>query len=77
VTQRSTEQRPSVMVIDDDDDIREGLGSLLRSVGFQFQLFCSVADFLKTEVPDGPTCLVSDVRMPGQSGLDLQRELSN
>ena len=73
MTQRSTEQRPSVIVIDDDDDIREELGSLLGSVGFQFQLFGSVADFLKTELPDRPTCVVSDVRMPGQSGLELQR----
>jgi FixJ family two-component response regulator len=77
VTQRSTEQRPSVIVIDDDDDIREELGSLLGSVGFQFQLFGSVADFLKTELPDRPTCVVSDVRMPGQSGLELQRALSD
>jgi FixJ family two-component response regulator len=66
-----------VVVIDDDPDLREGLRSLLRSVGFQFKLFGSVADFLKADLPDGPTCLVLDVRMPGQSGLDLQRELSS
>jgi FixJ family two-component response regulator len=77
VKQRSSEQRPSVFVIDDDADIREGLGSLLSSVGFQIKLFGSVADFLKADLPDGPVCLVSDVRMPGQSGLELQGELSS
>jgi FixJ family two-component response regulator len=77
VKERPSEQRPNVIVIDDDAEIREGLGSLVRSVGFQFKLFGSVAEFLKAELPDGPTCLVSDVRMPGQSGLELQRELSS
>lgn len=77
VKQRSSEPRPSVFIIDDDADVREGLGSLLRSVGFQTQLFSSVADFLKADLPEGPTCLVSDVRMPGQSGLELQSELSS
>ena len=66
-----------MFVIDDDDDIREGLGSLLRSVGFQTKLFGSVADFLKADLPDGPVCLVSDVRMPGRSGLELQSEISS
>jgi FixJ family two-component response regulator len=66
-----------VIVIDDDPDIREGLGRLLRSVGMQSTAFSSVAEFLKAELPDGPTCLVLDIRMPGQSGLDLQRELSS
>jgi FixJ family two-component response regulator len=66
-----------VIVIDDDPDIREGLGSLLGSVGFQVNLFGSAADFLKSDLPDGPTCIVSDVRMPGQSGLELQLELSS
>ena len=75
--QPSSEQRPTVIVIDDDADIREGLGSLLASVGYQVKLFGSVADFLKADLPDGPTCLVSDVRMPGKSGLELQLELSS
>jgi FixJ family two-component response regulator len=75
VEQPWTEQRPNVVVIDDDEDIREGLGGLLRSVGFEVKLFISVADFLRTELSNSPTCLVSDVRMPGQSGLELQSEL--
>ncbi|MDK1494714.1 response regulator transcription factor [Sinorhizobium sp. 7-81] len=66
----------TIIVIDDDGAIREALGSLLRSVGFEVKLLASVSDFLKSGRPDGPTCLVLDVRLPGQSGLDLQRELS-
>ena len=73
----SSKQPPSVIVIDDDADMRDALGRLLRSVGLQFALYGSTADFLKADLPNGPLCLVLDVRMPGQSGLDLQRELSN
>ena len=74
---RLSSKSPSVIVIDDDADIREGLDRLLRSVGIQFKLFSSVGDFLRADLPDGPLCLVLDVRLPGQSGLDLQRELSH
>jgi FixJ family two-component response regulator len=66
----------NVIVIDDDQSVREALGSLLRSVGFQVKLFSSVDEFLRTAPPQGPTCLVLDVRLPGQSGLELQRELA-
>jgi FixJ family two-component response regulator len=66
----------TVIVIDDDPGVREALGSLLRSVGLQANLHGSVAEFLKAKRPDGPTCLVLDVRLPGQGGLDFQRELS-
>ena len=65
-----------VIVIDDDPGVREALGSLLRSVGLQSILHGSVAEFLKARRPDGAACLVLDVRLPGQGGLDLQRELS-
>ena len=71
-----TEAPPSVVVIDDDPDIREALRSLLQSVGLQGRAFASVPEFLKSGRPDGPTCLVLDVRLPGRSGLDFQRELS-
>jgi len=71
-----TEPQPSVVVIDDDPDIREALRTLLRSVGLQGRAFASVPEFLKSERPEGPTCLVLDVRLPGRSGLDFQRELS-
>ena len=70
-----TEAQPSVIVIDDDSDIREALMSLLQSVGLQGRAFASVPEFLKSGRPDGPTCLVLDVRLPGRSGLDFQREL--
>jgi FixJ family two-component response regulator len=71
-----TEPQPSVVVIDDDPDIREALGSLLQSVGLQVRALESVEEFLKSGRPKGPTCLVLDVRLRGRSGLDFQRELS-
>ena len=71
-----TEAQPSVVVIDDDPDIREALRSLLQSVGLQGRAFASVPEFLKSGRPEGPSCLVLDVRLPGRSGLDFQRELS-
>jgi FixJ family two-component response regulator len=70
------EAKPTVIVVDDDPAIRESLGSLLRSVGLEFRAFASVPEFLKSERPDGPTCLVLDIRLPGRSGLEFQRELS-
>jgi len=66
----------TVLVIDDDPDLRASVGRLLRSLGLDAQLFASISDFLKSDPPNGPTCLVLDVRLPGQSGLDLQRELA-
>src|SRR5438105_15541581 len=66
----------TVLVIDDDPDLRASVGRLLRSLGIGVQLFESISDFLKSDPPDTPTCLVLDVRLPGQSGLDLQRELA-
>src|SRR5262245_11615812 len=70
------EANPTVLVIDDDPDLRNSVGRLLRSVGINFQLFASISDFLKSVPPEGPTCLVLDVRLPGQSGLDSQQELA-
>jgi FixJ family two-component response regulator len=67
---------PTVLVIDDDADLRGSIGRLLRSVGLDVQLFGSISDFLKSNPPDGPSCLVLDVRLPGRSGLDFQRELA-
>jgi FixJ family two-component response regulator len=65
----------TVLVIDDDPDLRESVGRLIRSVGIKHRLFASISAFLESDLPDGPTCLVLDVRFPEQSGLDLQREL--
>src|ERR1700674_5613329 len=69
------EQPPTVMVIDDDPGVRDSLGKLLRSAGFRVSLLGSVSEFLAADRPEGPACLVLDVRLPGQSGLELQREL--
>jgi FixJ family two-component response regulator len=66
---------PTVLIIDDDPDFRESVGRLLLSVGLQSQQFSSVSDFFMAPPPDGPTCLVLDIRMPGRSGLELQRDL--
>jgi FixJ family two-component response regulator len=65
-----------VVVIDDDSEFCASLGRLLRSVGLNPQLFASIADYLRFEPPDCPTCLVLDVRLPGRSGLDFQRDLA-
>src|SRR5262245_21466600 len=66
---------PSVLVVDDDPDFRNSVARLLRTIGLETRQFSSVSDFLKADLSDGPTCLVLDVRLPGQSGLELQREL--
>jgi FixJ family two-component response regulator len=66
----------TILVIDDDADLRNSLGRLLRSVGLNAKLFASVPDFLKSAPTEGPSCLVLDVRLPGQSGLEFQRELA-
>jgi len=67
---------PTVLVVDDDPALRQSVGLLLESVGLNARLFASITDFLQFDPPDGPSCLVLDVRLPGQSGLDLQRELA-
>src|SRR5882724_11730781 len=69
------EENPTVLVVDDDPQMRDSIGQLLRSLGMNTQLFASVSDFLESELPDSPTCLVLDVRLPGRSGLDFQRDL--
>lgn len=71
-----TEPKPTVLIIDDDPDLRDSLGSLFRSVGLDVQLFSSGPEFLKSGRPEAPTCLVLDVRLPDASGLDVQRELA-
>ncbi|HEX8139567.1 MAG TPA: response regulator transcription factor [Pyrinomonadaceae bacterium] len=71
-----TETDAIVFVIDDDPSIREAIRSLIRSVGMRVETFASAQEFMQSKRPDAPACLVLDVRMPGLSGLDLQRELS-
>jgi FixJ family two-component response regulator len=67
---------PMVFVVDDDVSIREALRNLLRSVGLQVKTFDTAQQFMADGRPDTPGCLVLDVRLPGLSGLDLQRELA-
>src|SRR5271163_2034421 len=68
--------KSTVLVIDDDPDLRASIGRLMRSLDLDARLFASVSDFLNSDLPDGPACLVLDVRLPGQSGLEFQRELA-
>jgi FixJ family two-component response regulator len=70
-----TETEPVVFIVDDDSAVREALSSLVRSVGFAVQAFATAHEFLRGQRADAPGCLVLDVRLPGLSGLDLQREL--
>ena len=69
-------EEPIVFAVDDDSSMREALARLFRSIGMRAQVFASAQDFLKFKRPDAPACLVLDVRLPGLSGLDLQRELA-
>jgi FixJ family two-component response regulator len=70
-------QPPSIVfVIDDDDSVRRALGRLIRSIGLQVELFGSPQEFLQMPRPDMPSCMILDVRLPGISGLDFQRQLA-
>ena len=65
-----------VYVVDDDSSVREAIKSLIRSVGLRVETFETAQEFLRSKRPDAPGCVVLDVRLPGLSGLDLQRELA-
>jgi FixJ family two-component response regulator len=66
----------TVFVIDDDGRMRAAMQRLLKSVGLRAEAFASPQEFLRHKLPDGPSCLILDVRLPGISGLDVQRKLS-
>jgi len=68
--------KPIIYLIDDDESVREGVTDLLRSVGHVVQSFGSAQEFLDSERPDVPGCIVLDVRLPGPSGLEIQRTLA-
>ena len=70
------EKAPVVIIVDDDPSFRMFLSRLVQTVGLKSILFTSAEEFLAAPQPDGPACLVLDVQMPGLSGLDLQRELT-
>jgi len=68
---------PTVFVIDDDTLVRASIQGLLKSVGLRSEVFATTQDFLRSKRPDGPSCLILDVRLPGINGLDFQRELAD
>jgi len=72
----TTEEPPRIVVIDDDASMRKALDNLLKSVGFEVELFASPQEFVQSNRPDRPGCIVLDVRFPGRSGLDMQRDLA-
>ena len=67
---------PLLCVVDDDESVRESLPDMLRSFGFAVEAFASAEDFLRSDVASRTSCLILDIRMPGMSGSDLQRELA-
>ena len=73
----TTEAAPTVFIIDDDDQVRAAIQGMLKSVGLRSQTFATAQDFLRSQRPDGPSCLVLDVRLPGINGLDFQRQLAD
>ena len=76
MTSKAMELPPAVFVVDDDASVREALDGLFRSIGLQAKTFGSAAEFLQHKLPDAPSCLVLDVRLPGLSGLDFQADLA-
>jgi FixJ family two-component response regulator len=68
---------PTVFVVDDDDLVRAAIQGMLKSVGVRSETFGTAQEFLGSKRPDGPSCLVLDVRLPGVSGLDFQRDLAD
>ncbi len=74
--ERKSKPETVVFIIDDDDSIREALRRLFRSVHLHAEVFASAAEFLDTALPDVPSCLVLDIRLPGVSGLDFQKQLA-
>jgi len=68
--------QPVVLVVDDDPSVRTALSNLFRSVGLRPELFASASELLESKLPDVPSCLVLDIRLPGVSGLDFQAELA-
>jgi FixJ family two-component response regulator len=71
----STQDVPTVFIVDDDRDVRESLQELLESVGLHSRSFGTAPEFLSSPRSDGPSCLILDVRLPGMGGLDLQHDL--
>ena len=71
-----SQDQPTVFIVDDDISVRQALKNLFRSVGLRVEAFSTAQEFLSSQLPDGPNCLVLDIRLPGLSGLDMQRILA-
>ena len=69
-------QSPMVFIVDDDASVRKSLVRIIESLGYMVEAFSSAEGFMDREYHDGPSCLILDVRMPGKSGIDLQKELA-
>jgi FixJ family two-component response regulator len=72
-----TRQAPLVAVVDDDESVRDAIQNILRSAGLRAEMYASAEDFLDTGHPEDSDCVVLDIRMPGMSGLQLQRRLAD
>jgi len=72
----STQAGPTVFIVDDDADVRLSIQRLLKTVGLRAELFATAQDFLRRNIPDGPSCLVLDVRLPEVGGLEVQHKLA-
>ena len=72
----SSPENPTVFIVDDDGRMRAAMQRLLKSVGLHSESFATPQDFLRHKVPDGPSCLLLDVRLPGMSGLEVQQKLT-
>ena len=75
-TESKSEEKPLVLIVEDDLSVQRALGNLFQSVGLEVEVFGSASDMLKGKLPDVASCLVLDVRLPGLSGLDFQSELA-
>lgn len=71
----STLSSPIVFIVDDDEDMRLSMQRVLKTVGLRAELFATPQDFLQSNIPDAPSCLVLDVRLPGMGGLEVQHKL--
>jgi FixJ family two-component response regulator len=72
----STQAGATVFIVDDDADVRLSIQRLLKTVGLRAELFATAQDFLRRNIPDGPSCLVLDVRLPEVGGLEVQHKLA-
>jgi FixJ family two-component response regulator len=66
---------PTVYIVDDDASVRRALGRLIRTAGYQVEVFGAATEYLAREPPERPACLVLDIRMPGMTGIELQRAI--